>query len=173
MLQSSTSLYPCSTETALLRPKVHKATYLRGDKYRQHGQVTSIVQWVSKLNSPLWDEVIVTTLLSRGWSLGVLFLVRPDTMLISLIRLSSNRNTDSFSWSATRQPQSCTYDRNSKAWVSQAEIFILYCIFTFPSQQNRGQGFFRLMLDDKTTSKFSSMFKRWHRCFLLVMQSGS
>ncbi|TNN81259.1 hypothetical protein EYF80_008593 [Liparis tanakae] len=59
-------------------------------------------QETSHMHSLLWDEAIVTTLLSKGWSLGVLFLVRPDIMLISLIRLSSNRNTDSFSWRATQ-----------------------------------------------------------------------
>lgn len=63
--------------------------------------MTCILPWVYTFYSPLWDEAIVTTLLSKGWSLGVLFLVRPDTMLISLIRLSSNRNTDSFSWWGT------------------------------------------------------------------------
>lgn len=51
---------------------------------------------------PFWDAAMVTTLGSRGCSLGVFFLVCPDTMLISLIRLSSSRKTDSFSW--TNQP---------------------------------------------------------------------
>lgn len=73
-----------------------------------------------QLYSLLWDEAIVTTLLSKGWSLGVLFLVRPDIMLISLIRLSSNRNTDSFSWRVTQH------------WFSHATLTrmsLVQCIF--------------------------------------------
>lgn len=41
------------------------------------------------------------------------------------------------------------------------------CILTFPSQQKRGHGFFRLMLDDNTTSSCRSMFRRRHWLFLL------
>ena len=137
--------------------------------YFQNWQVRRALLGVYKWNSPLWDETIVTTLLSRGWSLGVLFLVRPDTMLISLIRLSSNRNTDSFSWSVTHMTK-------VQCRVLMIGIAKLWCqrvsVLTFPSQQNRGHGFFRLMLDDKTTSSFSSMFTRQHRFFLLIMHSG-
>lgn len=104
--------------------------------YSQHGQVLSALHWVSKLNSPLWDEVIVTTLLSKGWSLGVLFLVRPDTMLISLIRLSSNRNTDSFSWSATRQSQSCFFMTRA-AKLERHGLKCLFCTVQSPSQGNK------------------------------------
>lgn len=117
---------------------------------------------------PFGDEVIVTTLLSKGWSLGVFFLVRPDTMSISLIRLSSNRNTDSFSWGATRH--TCPYVVSS--WRGE-QSFECHYVITFPSQQNRGHGFFLLMLDVKTTSKFSSMFGGRHRIFLWINHTGS
>lgn len=36
------------------------------------------------------------------------------------------------------------------------------CNLTFPSQQKRGHGFFRLMLDDNTTSSCNSIFRRRH-----------
>lgn len=111
---------------------------------------------INVLSSPLCDEAIVTTRLRNGWILGIFFLVRPDTMLISLIRLSSNRNTDSFSWSASK---SCHYDH-----TGETELVFLR-IFTFPSQQNRGHGFFLLILDDKTTSKCNSIFQSRHRFF--------
>lgn len=98
--QSSTSPCPCSTETVLLRPRDHKATNLQRDTVLARlGYVNHHLNIYDRnvLNTPLCDEAIVTTWLRNGWILGIFFLVRPDTMLISLMRLSSNRKTVSFS----------------------------------------------------------------------------
>lgn len=62
----------------------------------------------SSQTTPVWDAAIVTTLFSKGCSLGVFFLVRPVTILISLIRWSSNRKTDSFSWWTTATHAICS-----------------------------------------------------------------
>lgn len=107
--QFSPGPYPCSTETVLLRPVGHKATTLQWEIDKVFTVWTGYYQGYFcfevrvrvgvrvMLNTPLCDEAIVTTWLRNGWILGIFFLVRPDTKLISLIRLSSNRNTDSLS----------------------------------------------------------------------------
>lgn len=101
---------------------------------------------------PFWDADMVSTLCSSGWSFGIFFLVRPETKCISLIRLSSNRKTPSFSWKQiqlTCNMYQCLYE-------TTADHFLAFDL-TLPSQQNLGHGFLRLMLDDNKTSNFTSI----------------
>lgn len=91
---------------------------------------------VDSIVSPFWDEAIVTTLLSKCWSLGVFFLVRPDAMLISLIRLSSNKNKDSFSWGITAE-----WNCSLKDSGLVGEVFVYFYLFNIwhlsPDQASR------------------------------------
>lgn len=110
-------------------------------------------------SSPFWELDIVSTLGSNCCSFGIFFLVCPERKLISLIRLSSKRKTPSFSWKNKTNMYGMREIINHAVteeafWSNHNEAVSL----TFPSQQNLGHGFLLLMLDDNSTSNFTSMF---------------